>query len=77
MPAQTGPMADAPIRALAAMLTAVEEALQAENVDNEVIKRVRNRIVWGHPDGADATLRVTPEDIRRAFRVTGTVTAHD
>jgi hypothetical protein len=61
-----GPLGDIPVTAMAALLLAVDTALRAEGVDPEVIGRVRMRLIWGHPDGADATLRVTPEALREA-----------
>lgn len=64
-PMQSGPLATTPVKVMAAMLTAVDEALQAEGVGIVTIERVRNRLVWGHPDGSDAVVRLTPEDQER------------
>lgn len=59
---QFGEVATMPIATMAALLTAVDTALQAEGIDETVITRVRNRLVWGHPDGSDAVVRLTPDE---------------
>jgi len=74
----SGPLGEIPVKAMAAMLTAVDTALQAEGISEEVIGRVRNRLVWGDPDGADAVIRMSPEDLRSAqtrFRISADASA--
>ena len=56
---QFGGVAAFPVAEMAKILTAVDNAMQAEHISDDVIARVRNRLVWGHPDGSDAVVRLT------------------
>ena len=60
---QFGDVAALPVAEMARILTAVDNAMQAEHISDATITRVRNRLVWGHPDGSDAVVRLTPTDL--------------
>lgn len=62
----SGPLGSLPVATMGALLEAVDKAMRAEGVDDAARRRVRNRLVWGHPDGADAIIFTTPEEIEQA-----------
>lgn len=57
-----------PVQVMTEILVAVERALKDEGVSETTIRRVRNRLVWGNPDGANAVIRVNRDDIERATK---------
>lgn len=66
---QFGELGDVPIPALARILDAVATSLTAEGVSDTVVARVRNRLIWGNPDGANAVIRLDPDDLNRVLNV--------
>lgn len=61
-------LSNVPVRTVALVLTRVDLALQDEGLDDALIARVRNRLLYGHPDGAAAVVRLDPHTGRTVMR---------
>lgn len=66
--AQVGPikikfeLEDRPLAILGNVLTSVERAMVEEGVPDRIRERVRNRVIYGNPDGIDARVEVRRVD---------------
>lgn len=61
-------LSNVPVRTTALVLHLVEMALHDEGLPAHVIKNVRNRLLYGHPEGADAVVRFDPTTQRTVMR---------
>jgi hypothetical protein len=61
-------LSNVPVRTTALVLHLVEMALHDEGLSQDVITSVRNRLLYGHPDGAAAVVRLDPDTGRTVMR---------
>lgn len=61
-------ISELPVHDLALVLTHVENALRDEGLPTQFVDRVRNRLLYGHPDGASAVVRLDPDTQRTVVR---------
>lgn len=61
-------ISELPVHDLAMVLNHVELALRDEGMPTPFVDRVRNRLLYGHPDGANAVVRLDPDTQRTVVR---------
>jgi hypothetical protein len=61
-------LSNVPVRTVALVLHLVEMAMHDEGLSKDVITSVRNWLLYGHPDGAAAVVRLDPATGRTVMR---------